>query len=80
MAPRSSVNVCFRYLPEASVDINDFNLHLREELARSGKAFVNYARLGDDIVIRLVIANHELTQKDISLFFDNLIQTAESLS
>jgi glutamate/tyrosine decarboxylase-like PLP-dependent enzyme len=79
MAPRSSVNICFRYLPRDSEDINTFNLRLREELARSGKSFVNYARLGEDVAIRLVIANHELTREDISLFFDHLIQTAESL-
>jgi len=79
MAPRSSVNICFRYLPGNSEDINTFNLRLREELAGSGKSFVNYARLGRDVAIRLVIANHELTREDISLFFDHLIQTAESL-
>jgi sulfinoalanine decarboxylase len=53
---------------------------LREELARSGKSLVNYARLGENVAIRLVIANHELTREDISLFFDNLIQTAKSLT
>jgi hypothetical protein len=53
---------------------------LREELARSGKSLVNFARLGEDVTIRLVIANHELTREDISLFFDHLIQTAESLT
>ena len=79
MAHRSSTNVCFRYLPRDSEDINAFNLRLREELARSGKSLVNYAHLGKDVAIRLVIANHELTKEDISLFFDTLIQTAKSL-
>ncbi len=79
MAPRSSVNVCFRYLPGNSEDTNTFNLRLREELARSGKSFVNYARLDRDVAIRLVISNHELTREDISLFFDRLIQTAKFL-
>jgi glutamate/tyrosine decarboxylase-like PLP-dependent enzyme len=80
MAPRSSVNVCFRYIPETSENINDFNLHLREELAKKGKALVNYARIGEDVAIRLVIANHELTEEDVSGFFDNLIQTAQTLA
>jgi glutamate/tyrosine decarboxylase-like PLP-dependent enzyme len=80
MAPRSSVNVCFRYIPRNSENINKFNLRLREELARCGKSFVNYAHLEEDVAIRLVIANHELTREDVSLFFDNLIQTAESLT
>ena len=80
MAPRSSVNICFRYLPGNLEDIDKFNLRLREELARSGKSLVNYARMGEDVAIRLVIANHELTREDISLFFDYLIQTAKTLT
>jgi glutamate/tyrosine decarboxylase-like PLP-dependent enzyme len=80
MAPRSSVNICFRYVPNTSEDINEFNLRLREELAQKGKALVNFARLGEDVAIRLVIANHELTREDVSAFFDTLIQTAETLS
>ena len=79
MVPRSSVNICFRYLPSLRRDLNQFNLRLREELARSGKSMVNYAHLGRNLVIRLVITNPELTTEDIDLFFDNLIQTAQSL-
>lgn len=79
MVPRSSVNICFRYLPSQRSDLNKFNLKLREELAHSGKSMVNYSHLGNNLVIRLVITNPELTTKDIDLFFDNLIQTAQSL-
>ena len=80
MAPRSSVNICFRYIPNTSEDIDKFNLRLREELARKGKALVNFARVGENVAIRLVIANHEHRHEDLSLFFDNLIQTAKSIS
>ncbi len=79
MVPRSSVNICFRYLPSQRSDLNKFNLKLREELAHSGKSMVNYAHLGNNLVIRLVITNPELTTEDIDLFFDNLIRTAQSL-
>ncbi len=79
MVPRSSVNICFRYLPSQRNDLNQFNLKLREDLARSGKSMVNYARLDKNLVIRLVITNPELTNEDIDLFFDNVIQTAKSL-
>ncbi len=79
MVFRSSVNICFRFIPSQGDDLNQFNLKLREELARSGKSMVNYAFLDKDLVIRLVITNPELTTGDIDLFFDNLIQTALSL-
>ncbi|MCJ7582283.1 MAG: aspartate aminotransferase family protein [Candidatus Aminicenantes bacterium] len=79
MVPRSSLNICFRYLPSLQNDLNLFNLKLREELARSGKSMVNYAYLGKNLVIRLVITNPELKTEDIDLFFSNLMETAQSL-
>jgi glutamate/tyrosine decarboxylase-like PLP-dependent enzyme len=79
MAPRTSFNICFRYLPKTTDDVNSFNLALREELTRKGKSFVNFARLGQDVTIRLVIAHLEHTQQDIEVFFENLIATAEEL-
>ena len=78
-AARSSVNICFRYHPSQLGDLNQFNLKLREELAHGGKSMVNYAHLGNNLVIRLVITNPELTTEDIDFFFGNLIQTAQSL-
>lgn len=79
MAPRSSVTVCFRYRTPGIEDLNAFNLRLRRELARSGRSLVNYAYLGEDIAMRLVIANHELTREDVELFFRNVLSAAESL-
>ncbi|MFC2161379.1 hypothetical protein ACFLRX_06985 [Acidobacteriota bacterium] len=79
MAARTSVNICFRYVPSHGSDINSFNLKLREKLAHSGKSMVNYAHIGKILIIRLVITNPELTTEDIDLFFKNLIQTAPSL-
>ena len=79
MTPRTSFNICFRYLPQGTDDIDAFNLKLREELSRRGKSFVNFARLGQDVTIRLVIAHLEHTQQDVDTFFENLIDIAEEL-
>ncbi len=79
MAPRSSVTVCFRFACRQAQDPNTFNLKVREKLARDGKCLVNYARLGEDVVIRLVIANHDLTEADIDRFFRNFLEAAASL-
>ena len=79
LVPRSSVNICFRYLPPEGTDINVFNLKIREELARSGKSFVNFAYIDDKLVLRPVIANHELEKKDIDTFFKNVILAAKGL-
>jgi len=79
MAPRSSVTVCFRYVPHFSSDINRFNLDLREELAQTGKSFVNYGYIGKDVTIRLVILNHEVEKQDIRHFFQNCVEAGERL-
>jgi glutamate/tyrosine decarboxylase-like PLP-dependent enzyme len=79
LAPRSSFNICFRYLPQTAADIDAFNLKLREELTRSGKSFVNFARLNQTVAIRLVIAHLDHTRADIETFFQNVISTAEEL-
>lgn len=79
LVPRSSFNICFRYLPAKRKKLNPFNLELRETLARSGKTLVNFAYLDRDLAIRLVITNPELNESDIDYFFDNLIETAKSI-
>lgn len=79
LAPRTSLNICFRYLPRTADDIDAFNLRLREELTRSGKSFVNFARLDQTVAIRLVIAHLEHTRADIETFFGNVLSTAAEL-
>jgi glutamate/tyrosine decarboxylase-like PLP-dependent enzyme len=79
VVPRQSVNICFRYVPDEEIDLNDFNLRVRETLRRSGKSMVNYAFFGNALVIRLVISNNEIDASDIDTFFNNFISTAQEL-
>lgn len=79
LAPRQSFTICFRYIPEIDVDINQFNLQLREELRKSGKSLVNYGFIGEKLAIRLVITNGEMQEKDVTLFFEQLLKTASVL-
>ena len=62
-------NVCFRWLPERGVEPDAFNLELRERLRQSGRALVNYARLGGRLAIRLTLSNAELAAGDVERFF-----------
>jgi glutamate/tyrosine decarboxylase-like PLP-dependent enzyme len=80
MAPLQSLNVCFRYVPDRGADPNAFNLELRERLRKSGRSLVNFSWLNGDVVLRLVVANPELTEDDVSRFFDNVAETADELS
>jgi glutamate/tyrosine decarboxylase-like PLP-dependent enzyme len=80
MAPTQSLNICFRHLPANGGDLNAHNLSLRERLRREGRSFVNYAHLGHDLVLRLVLANPELTEADLGRFFDNVREIGNRLS
>jgi glutamate/tyrosine decarboxylase-like PLP-dependent enzyme len=79
MAPRQSFSVCFRYRPENDVNLNEFNLAVREKMRKSGQSIVNYGYMGKDLTIRLVMANGELQKKDIDQFFQNFLGAVETL-
>ena len=80
MAPRSSVTLCFRHRGFKTPDLDAFNLKLREEMARRGRCLINYARVENQLAIRLVAAHPDLTREDLDVFFQKLLSTAESLA
>lgn len=79
MAERQSFTVCFRYRPLRQTDLNDFNLRLRENVWKKGKAMVNYSYIAKDLTIRLVTANAALNQGDIDNFFQHILDEARLL-
>ena len=74
------LNVCFRYNPSdrafSEGELDAINLKVRERLMRSGQAFVNYARVRDRVVIRLILANPKVREEDIDTFFQSLLECA----
>jgi glutamate/tyrosine decarboxylase-like PLP-dependent enzyme len=79
LAPRQSFTICFRYKPSFNTDLNLFNLNLREKLRKGGLSIVNYGFMGETLALRLVIANGEICEKDLDLFFDNIIDAGRIL-
>lgn len=79
MSERQSFAVCFRYIPDETDDLNEFNLAIRESLRKTGQSIVNYGYLGKDLAIRLITANGELEKSDIDVFFSNLLSEANKL-
>ena len=56
MSERRWANICFRY--EASeVDLNELNTEIRNRMMREGVHLVSRSNIGDDVVIRAVVAN-----------------------
>lgn len=72
-------NICFRTKVSRSDDLNSFNKSVRERLHRQGNSFVNIAYLGDELTIRLIITNKDVTESDIQTFFDLWLDAAAEL-
>nr|MBS0037081.1 hypothetical protein [Saprospiraceae bacterium] len=79
VVPRQSFAICFRWVPDFKVDLNEFNLEVRERLRKNGSSMVNYGYINDKLVIRLITANGNLQKKDIDEFFHNFTTEAMQL-
>lgn len=76
---RQTLSVCFRYLSDNKKNINTFNIKLRESLREKGKSLVNYGYIGEDVTIRFINVNPDVSLEDIDIFFDSFIEEALSL-
>ncbi len=80
MADVQTLSVCFRYNPGKGHDLNTLNLKIREDLRKSGKSMVNYGYIDQNLVIRFVMANADVTKDDIDKFFRNFLETAKMIA
>ena len=75
-------NICFRYRPQGVDDVdalNSFNQTVRDRLKEAGSTFVNQAYIGDELTIRLIIANKDVVAGDITRFFDLWVNESRQL-
>jgi len=79
VAPRQSLTVCFRYMPDNHDDKDEFNFRVRESLRKQGLSMVGVARIKKELVIRLIVTNADSTFSDIDTFFSNFLRCAEQL-
>ena len=63
MSDRSWANICFRFEVDG-YDLNELNAEIRNRMMREGINLVSRSNIGDDVVIRAVIAN-PLIDKEI---------------
>lgn len=75
MFTRSFLNVCFRVKPPAGVSARDFNLKLRQHIAREGRFMVNFSWEENEPFFRMVFANPQSTFSDYTNFLDHLVRT-----
>ena len=69
LASRESFAVCFRFKSDFD-DVNKVNTELRENLREKGHLLINYGYIGENVALRFVSVNPELTKDDIDHFIE----------
>jgi glutamate/tyrosine decarboxylase-like PLP-dependent enzyme len=62
MSERDWSNVCFRFEVD-DYDLNELNTEIRNRMMREGINLVSRSNIGDDVVIRAVVANPLIDEK-----------------
>ena len=74
MSTREWTNVCFRYVPKSSVDdLSELNIEVRNRLLRNGNYMVSRSNIGEQVVIRAVIANPKITQSTLHSMVEEIV-------
>ena len=79
VVPRESFNVCFRFVVPVGISSNEFNENLRNQLHRLQIGLIGSGYIGDEYCLRLLIANPEIDQKALELFFQDLVSEGNKL-
>lgn len=76
--PRNAFNICFRYCFKG-VDEDKLNLRIRELLYKRGDFLVGYAYHQNRPFLRLLLANHELTEQNVDDFFRAVLEIGKDV-
>ena len=81
VSPVQSFNVCFSYDPGNLEDeeLDTFNRDIRENMLQSGRSIVNYAKIFGRTSIRIAFINPDMSESDVDVFFDNVLEAAGQL-
>ncbi|MED5566639.1 MAG: hypothetical protein VX382_02160, partial [Candidatus Thermoplasmatota archaeon] len=80
MSSRMWTNVCFRFNNgDGSVDLNDLNTEIRNRLMREGSYMVSRSNVGENVVIRMVVANQNLTRATLDGLVERVVHHGEEI-
>lgn len=79
--PPESPIVCFRYrdIENSGLNWNTVNEKIRDEIFHEGKMLFNFTTIGDQVYLRVVITNPEMTDEHQSLLVHNVIKVGDRL-
>ena len=78
MSSRVWTNVCIRYTRHG-IDHNSVNEQLRERLVKAGNFMVSQSNIGDDIILRPVIANPSVSKGTIDGLVDEIVSIGNDI-
>lgn len=78
MSSRQWTNVCFRYRAEG-IDYDEVNTELRDRMMRKGDFMFSRSTINDDIILRPVISNPNVTLEGLSRLIDEIVSTGDEI-
>jgi glutamate/tyrosine decarboxylase-like PLP-dependent enzyme len=80
VSDRMWTNVCFRYVGTAPKEnLNQINAELRERLIRDGRFMVSRSTVNEQIILRSVIANRNISEESLDAFLDCVVSLGKDI-
>ena len=78
MSTRQWSNVCIRYTAE-SIDHDEINSNLRDRLVKSGNFMISQSNIGENTILRPVIANPSVGKETIDNLVDEITKIGDDI-
>ncbi|MAH90991.1 MAG: glutamate decarboxylase [Euryarchaeota archaeon] len=78
MSTRDWTNVCLRFR-EDGIDKNEINGQIRDRIVKSGRFMVSQSNIGDDVILRPVIANPAVTKLQLDKLVEEIVSTGNDI-
>ena len=78
MSSRKWSNVCIRYTVDG-IDHNETNREIRDRMVKSGRLMVSSSMIGDDIILRPVVANPSVSKEILEQLVGEIIQIGDDV-
>jgi glutamate/tyrosine decarboxylase-like PLP-dependent enzyme len=79
MSSRMWTNVCFRYTSDTILDLSDVNAQIRQRLIQEGSFMVSRSNVGEDVVLRMVLVNQNVTRDSLNRFLERVVHHGDEI-
>jgi len=78
MSSRQWSNVCLRYTA-LEIDHDIVNIELRDRMMRNGNFMISRSQIGNDIILRPVVSNPNVTKESLILLVDEIVSVGNDI-